>query len=252
METQTETVTTPAPPYFAWKTLLNTIERMQEHGPPNRIDRSFLSNMSGAGQSQFMSGLRSLGLIDKDGVVQDALKDLVNKPDERRALIGRILRERYPEAVELGKTTATTGELMDVFRKHYGVQGDTARKAIAFYLKAARYAEDIPLSPHFKTPTVKRAAGGSATSRTTRAITAGTGASSTTDPLSTRPTMTVEVDTALAGVLMRLPAKGAGWSEERREEFKRTFGMVLDFAYPVEAPSVDEVDADEADEDFTE
>src|SRR4051812_12866232 len=114
------------PPYFAFKTLTNTIVSMEEHGPPNRIDRSFLSGMSGAGQSQFIAGLKSLGLINDEGVPQPDLIELVSKPDERPAIIGRILRRRYPEAVKLGGTNATTGELVEVF-KGYGVQGDTAR-----------------------------------------------------------------------------------------------------------------------------
>jgi hypothetical protein len=147
------------PPYFAFKTLTNTIVSMEEHGPPTRIDRTFLSNMSGAGQSQFIAGLKSLDLIDEQGTVQPDLTELVENPDKRPEIIGRILRRRYPEAVELGKGNATTGELIEVFRE-YGVQGDTARKAIAFYLQAAKYAGDIPLSPNFKTPSVPRGSGG--------------------------------------------------------------------------------------------
>src|SRR5436190_9517934 len=69
-----------------------------------------------------------------------------------------MLRDRYPEAVDLGGTNATTDELVEVFNG-YGVKGDTARKAIAFYLQAAKYAGDIPLSPNFKTPTVRTGTG---------------------------------------------------------------------------------------------
>ena len=155
MEAQTKR---PPPPYFAFKTLTNTIEKMEEHGPPNRVDRTFLTGMSGAAQTQFIAGLKSLGLISNDekGIVQPALMELVNNPDDRPALIGKLLRERYPEAVSLGEGNATTGELVEIF-KEYGVQGDTARKAIAFYLQAAKYAGDVPLSHHFKTPTGERA-----------------------------------------------------------------------------------------------
>lgn len=137
----------PTPPYFAFRTLLNTLERMEEPGPPPRIDRTFLDNMSGAGQTQFIAGLKSIGLAGENGKVTEKLIELVNQRDNRKALITQLLRERYPEAVELGKTTATAGQLEETFNEVYGVRGDTARKAIAFYLKAAEYAEDIPLSP---------------------------------------------------------------------------------------------------------
>ncbi len=128
---------------------------MEEHGPPTRIDRSFLPGMSGAGQTQLIAGLKSLGLIDEDGTVQPRLVEMVTQPDRRAQVVGEMIRERYPEAVELGKRNATTGELVEVFREHYGVQGDTARKAIAFYLQAAAYAGDVPLSPNFKTPSTR-------------------------------------------------------------------------------------------------
>lgn len=165
-DTQTTTATTAtAPPYFAFKTLTNMLVKMEEHGPPNRVDRSFLSGMSNAGQTQFIAGLKSLGLIGDDGTVRPELAELVNKPDERPALIRRLVERRYPEAVELGKTNATTDELVKVFRDHYGVQGDTARKAIAFFLQAAQYAGEIQLSPHFKTPSNRSSSGGTPSRR---------------------------------------------------------------------------------------
>ncbi len=39
-----------------------------------------------------------------------------------------MVRERYPEAVELGKGNATTGELVEVFKDSYGVQGALSAK----------------------------------------------------------------------------------------------------------------------------
>jgi hypothetical protein len=112
-----------------------------------------------------MHGLRSLGLIEEDGTVKQPLVDLVAaRGDERRALMRSVLNARYPEAVALGQTNATTGQLLEVFRD-YGAQGDTARKGIAFYLAAAEYA-GVQLSPNFKTPSVPRGQGGSKRSKT--------------------------------------------------------------------------------------
>lgn len=233
------------PPYFAFRTLLNTIERMEEHGPPTRIDRSFLSAMSGAGQSQFMAGLRSLGLISEDGTVQPRLAEMVNNRESRKQILGEILREHYPEAVELGTKNATTGELVEVFRD-YGVQGDTARKAIAFYLKAAQFAEDVPLSPHFKTPSVKgngRRTPGAARPRVSAARPYGGGTPSTS--MGGLPPL----HPALAGVLADLPPKGTGWTAEDRERFMTTFRAVVDYAIPI----VTETDGDESeDEEYEE
>ena len=176
-----------APPYFAFKTLTNMLAQMEEHGPPNRVDRSFLTGMSGAGQTQFIHGLKSLGLIDKDANVQPQLSDLVARPDDRPALIGQMVRDRYPEAVELGKGNATTGELLEVFKNSYGVQGDTARKAISFYLAAAKYAGDVQLSPNFKTPSNRNGAGSGTRRRRVNTATDNGADDERTDPPKTGP-----------------------------------------------------------------
>ncbi len=139
-----------APPYISFRTLLNLIERMANESTPPRIDRSYLVGLSGGYQSQVMAALRSLGLTDEDGRVQQRLVDLVERPQERKDLLATIFEERYPEAVRLGKVNATQGQLEEEFRK-MGISGATLRKAVAFFLHGADFA-GIPLSPFFKTP----------------------------------------------------------------------------------------------------
>jgi hypothetical protein len=202
------------------------VAQMEEHGPPNRIDRTFLSGMSGAGQTQFMHGLRSLGLIDEDGKVQPRLAELVGQSDDRPALVGQILREHYPEAVELGKGNATTGELVEVF-KSYGVQGDTARKAIAFYLAAARYAEDIPISPSFKTPASRS---GPAGRKRQRPPTSPTPSGSTDNGQTDIPT---GLHPALAGLLGDIPKRGHTWTQAQHDNFMEAFKAVLRIGAPI-------------------
>jgi hypothetical protein len=225
------------PPYFAFKTLINTITKMEEVGPPNRIDRYFLTGMSGAGQTQFIAGLKSLGLIDEEGVVQPQFVEIVTKPAERPALIAQVLRERYSEAVDLGKSNATTGELLEIFQQ-YGVQGDTARKAIAFYLKAAEYAGDIPLSPNFKTPSTRSPGGGS--KRRPKK----------TPPVEDKTTTRVNdgipsgLHPALAGLLATIPKQGQTWTRDEHERFKAAFDPVLAIAAPISDETSDPDDED--------
>ena len=229
------------PAYFAFKTLTNMIVKMEEHGPPNRVDRTFLTGMSGAGQTQFIAGLKSLGLIDEDGAVQPRLADLVNRPSDRPALIGQLLREKYPEAVELGKTNATTGELVEIFNG-YGVQGDTARKAIAFYLNAAKYAGDIQLSPNFKTPSVRTGNGPKKRGRPARqqppaeenGHVQGGGTPGGLHP-------------ALAGLLGDIPKRGESWTQREHDDFKAAFKAVIKIAAPIsdETFDTDDIEDDE-------
>lgn len=213
------------PAYFAFKSLTNTIVRMEEHGPPNRIDRSFLRGMSGAGQTQFIAGLKALGLIDEEGRPQARLIEMVSDPDSRPRLIGEVLRERYPEAVALGETNATTDELVEVFNS-YGIKGDTARKAIAFYLNAAKYAGDIPLSPNFKTPTVR----GTGSSRRRGRPRREDGARQSEAPANGVPT---GLHPALAGLLGDIPKRGQTWTQQEHDRFKTAFDALLPIAAPI-------------------
>jgi hypothetical protein len=226
------------PPYFAFKTLTNMIQKMEEHGPPNRVDRTFLTGMSGAGQTQFIAGLKSLGLLaEDDGTVQPRLTALVSEPDRRPELIGQMLHDRYPEAVTLGQTNATTGELVEVF-KGYGVQGDTARKAIAFYLQAAKYAGDIPLSPNFKTPTVSSGGGGRKRGRPPKK-----------DAPEAPPPRVDGIPSglhpALAGLLGDIPKRGETWTQGQHDDFKAAFNAILKIAAPVSDEGQADDDGDE-------
>lgn len=249
METATAKPAQNPPPYFAFKTLTNTMDDMKERGVPNRIDRTFLVGMSGAGQTQFIAGLKSLGLIDAAGKVQTRFTEMVQAPPaERRRVLAEVLRERYPEAIELGKTNATTGQLLEVF-KEYGVQGDTARKAIAFYLNAARYAGDIPLSPMFQTPKVTAGPG---TRKRRRTVTVdgneSDGNDGTPGPLVGIPIP--EFHPTLAGVLSEFPRRGQGWTKERRDKVMAMFEMAVDFTIPI-VEEEDEEDFEEAETDET-
>lgn len=228
------------PPYFAFKTLTNMIVSMEEHGPPNRIDRSFLTGMSGAGQTQFIAGLKSLQLIDEQGAPQQRLIELVNDPHNRPAVIGDMVRDRYPEAIELGKTNATTAELVEVF-KDYGVQGDTARKAIAFFLQAANYA-NIKLSPHFKTPSVRTGTGSSrkrgrpaSNSQQQQQQQENGDAGTSGIPTGLHP--------ALTGLLGDLPKRGETWTTREHDDFMAAFTAILKIAAPIQDEGSDD-DAD--------
>jgi len=146
--TQHSVASDTAPPYFPFRSLTNLLVRMETEDIPRRLDRGYLSNMAGGSIAQFLTGLRSLGLIDAEEHPERALVELVEAGDQRPALIGNLVRERYPWAVQLGEAKATHQELEEAFRAH-GPTGSTLRKAVAFYLAAARYG-GVPLSPFFK------------------------------------------------------------------------------------------------------
>ena len=137
------------PPYIAWRTLLNLIERLETTAVPPQIDKTFLTG-SNQSNTQTINALKSLGLIKDDGSVTPSLIRLVEAGTERPAAVQKVLEGFFQEAIQLGKVNATHRQL-DMAFEDYGVSGSTRRKAVSFYLKAASYAQ-MSLSPHFKTP----------------------------------------------------------------------------------------------------
>jgi hypothetical protein len=139
------------PPYgIPWSTMLHAVEKMAQDGLPNRIDRSYLGNLSGNVQTYLIAAFKSFGLIaDEGNTVLPPLKELAANEHERPALVANLLRTYYPKVVELGQTNATLDELADLFEAEYGVKGATRIKAIRFYLNAAVYA-GVQTSPLWK------------------------------------------------------------------------------------------------------
>lgn len=136
-------------PYTSFRTLLNLFDRIHTaKAVPPQIDRSFLGGSEGQ-KTQVLAALRFFGLIDENGNVGPLMSRLALKPDDRPTVIRSLLEKHYPDATALAAKNGTTTQLEETF---VGVGGDTRRKAIAFYIHAAKFSSH-PLSKFFKTPT---------------------------------------------------------------------------------------------------
>jgi hypothetical protein len=154
-------------PYVSFKTFTNLIERMATEGTPQRIDRSYLINLPGSTQSMLLSALDTFGLIDDAKRPTERMKALIAAdPDQLAALIGDLVRRHYGPALNLGDD-ATQAQLEEVFTEHFSVSGSTRRKAIAFFLAAAKFA-GITVSKLFKTPKATGTSGGGTRTRRRR------------------------------------------------------------------------------------
>lgn len=146
-----------APPYVSFKTFLNLLDRLKEGGIPQRIDRSYWGDfLAGGYGAQVMTALRYLDLLDENNEPKDQLEPLAS--GDRKAVLAEILRSRYApifSAVDLSRVTS--GHLDEVFRKNYGISGQTARKVVAFFVQAAQHA-GISVSPHILQKTRTRSA----------------------------------------------------------------------------------------------
>lgn len=137
-------------PYIPFATFTALLDRLKESGVPNRIDRTYLSYTSGATQTYLLNTLRGFDLVDETDRPTPALEALAGNESERPARIAEIVRKYYADALALG-TGATPGELAEIFRDKYDLQGDTARKGITFFLNAANLG-GVEVSPHYKIP----------------------------------------------------------------------------------------------------
>jgi hypothetical protein len=139
------------PPYMAFQTFWNFVDEMSSHPLPPVIDRSLMGTKSGTDQANLLSTLKAFGLIDEGNKVLPPLVALANaEADDRKALLGEIVRRHYAAALKVADHNGTASQLDACFRESYAVAGaDTLRKSTSFFLHASRTA-GIPLSPHFK------------------------------------------------------------------------------------------------------
>lgn len=149
-ESTTQTTKGPLPPYIAFKTLVDIVERMEREEPPTRVDPTYLDSYAGGYRPTVISNLQTLGLLKKTGEPTETLLALVIADEaERKNLIAQLLKTQYSDVFVLG-TNSTQGQFLEVF-SHRGAQGDTRRKAVSFFLKGCTYA-DLATGTHWKTP----------------------------------------------------------------------------------------------------
>lgn len=155
------------PPHMAFATLSNFITDLASRPLPPQIDRMMLRGKSGTAQSDLLTALTTFGLIGEQQRVQPKLEALATTdPEHRKAEFGKLVREFYPEAVKLSEINGTHQQLQDLFKEKFGFDSaDTRRKAITFFLHAAR-AADLPISAYF--PSTRSGSGGPGAPRAKR------------------------------------------------------------------------------------
>ena len=133
------------PPYVSFNTFKTLLEWLKSEGVPLRMDRSFWrAKFSGTTGTQLVASLRFLGLVGDDQPLPD-LENLVQAPrDEQRVILRELLKDSYSILPFDDLDRATPSMVRQWFRA-YPIDGHTLRKAISFFVNAAREAE-IPMS----------------------------------------------------------------------------------------------------------
>lgn len=142
----------PKPPYFSFQTFWNFIEELSKKPLPPKLDRSLMKSKSGTDQANLAAALKAFGLIGDDWTVHASLDSLVAADEDgRKKLLAEIIERFYAEALRVSAENGSEKALSDSFRASFGLDSsDTRRKAVTFFLHAARYV-GIPLSPNFPT-----------------------------------------------------------------------------------------------------
>jgi hypothetical protein len=130
--------------YLPFRTFTSSVDAL-EHGIPKQIDRTIWRNQAGAVQGQILMALRFLGLVDATDRPTQLLHDYVEQKEQRKQTMAKVLNGAYPDVIRHDLTKMTPKMLDDSFDT-LGVSGDTKRKAVTFFLKAAKFAE-IPMHP---------------------------------------------------------------------------------------------------------
>lgn len=125
------------PPYLPYKTLISSLENLGQGIPP-RIDRSIWKNQPGTVQSQILSAYRFLGLMLETTEPTDALRELVKHRQSPTAILKKILEEKYKPILSHDLATMTITMLNAEFEQSFGVDGETKKKGIRFFLQAAK------------------------------------------------------------------------------------------------------------------
>lgn len=139
------------PPYMAFQTFWNFVDELSTHPLPPVIDRSLMNSKSGTDQANLFATLKAFELISEDAVVQPGLTALTEADqDGRKPLLAEIVRKYYVPALAVAEANGTQAQLEAAFRESFDIaSADTLRKAITFFLHAARVS-DVALSPYFK------------------------------------------------------------------------------------------------------
>lgn len=147
------------PPYLSFQTFWNFLGDLSAKPLPPKLDRSIMGSKSGTDQNNIMSALQAFGLIDGEGAIQPGMTHFAKADaDQRKEILASLVRTFYSAPLNVSSNNGTPADLDEVFKNDLGqASGDTRRKAISFFLHAAREA-DLTLSPHF--PKTRGGSGG--------------------------------------------------------------------------------------------
>jgi hypothetical protein len=170
------------PPYISFATFKTFVADLKEQGVPPRIDRHVWKDRFAGGVGPYLVGaLRFLRLLGAEDSRTDNLALFVKShgTDEWAAVLHTTLKNAYGAIITPDLPTITYCHLSERFKESYKLDGDVQRKAMAFFINAAKDSA-LSLSPRIlkktraSTPR-KRAVGNSTKTKREESSTPATG-----------------------------------------------------------------------------
>lgn len=224
-----------SPAYISYMTFITLLDWLKDMKViPKQLDRSLWSDkFSGSTGIQLMSSLRFLKLLDGN-IPQQRLVELVKADkDKRQSLMREILHEAYGHDIVDELETMTPKILDDKF-KSLGTSEFTHRKAISFFVNAAR-SNGISLP----TSISKKARNRGSRQRSQKLSGQVMKGQSNGDDQGKRPQDKSAggehqflLHSALTALLKDLEESGPKWTKSERDRWFKTFETNLDYAYP--------------------
>lgn len=209
------------PPYVSYKALMVFLETLRR-GIPSQIDRSLMRNSSGTMQTQLLTALRFLKLIDHQGHPEPKLSQLVNADGEDKSkVLEEIVKAAYPSLFnDFDLTKATSNQFRQKFAEA-GSSGESIRKGMYFFLAAAKEA-NIDVSPYVADPTPKQGDG-----KPRKVAARPTRAASQTPRSSAKVEKEQLVQTWEQMLLAKFPSFDPAWPDEVKKEWLTTFQQMM-------------------------
>ena len=159
------------PAYVPFTTFANAVERLKANGIPTIIDMNSLAgSLAGGTRGMLRSGMRFLGLIDRDGAPRQPLLLLVKAhgTNDWAATLKTVMDKSYaPIMGDIDLSNATPAMVSNAFKEKGDVDGQVLLKAVRFYL-AAMKASGVSLSAYLEKDTAAKARGGTKSGATRR------------------------------------------------------------------------------------
>ena len=133
------------PPYVSFSTFSTLRDWLGDEGVPLSFDRSFWeTKFSGSTGTQLVAALRFLGLLDQEKPQPGMERMAEASTGDWRLLLAELLHDSYI-AVPFDELPRATPAMVRGWFRAYPVDGHTLRKAISFFVSAAKEA-DLPMS----------------------------------------------------------------------------------------------------------